>query len=140
MKSHPESQHRKPINPRYTRAPKGQVYKPQIELDPPILCIRKQVQKWGDVLKVTKSTRDAVWIKIRLFCQFLSLREMFGPLMIPFPSICLEVTHLSHAGAGERKDRPPARPSCAFLGPGVVGDTTHYKAKYRRERIFGTDR
>ena len=43
MKSHPESQHRKPINPRYPRAPKGQVYKPQIELYPPILCIRKQV-------------------------------------------------------------------------------------------------
>ena len=43
MKSHPGSQHRKPINPRYPRGPKGQVYKPQIELDAPILCIRKQV-------------------------------------------------------------------------------------------------
>lgn len=36
-------------------------------------------------------------------------------------------------GLGEVKEWP----SCAY-GPSVV--TTHYKAKYRRKRIFGTDR
>ena len=46
MKSHPESQHRKPINPRYTRAPKGQVYKPQIELDPPIVPVGQFQHVW----------------------------------------------------------------------------------------------